>query len=199
MMFGKVTFVAVLMILSAMVFASLRGPRVADFVTNGGENSRNSLRRSRPERMSSLERRSTAVASLGDSSAADAGGAMPMAPQPATAPYARRAPIAAAAPPQLAAPADSSDQQMNNDDNSNDNDSNDNDNSDSSDDRNSNSNDDNDNSGDQAMNNQGADEQSNNPFSQEVPPGMWRTPNGQLMPQITPPAIAPFPPRLTNN
>jgi hypothetical protein len=195
MMFGKVTFIAVLMILFAMIFASLKGPRVANFVTNGSDNSNSLLRSNRPHRM----RSSTGVASLGDSSAPDTGGAMPMAPQPATAPYAHRAPVATA-PPQIAAPADSSDQQMNSDDNSNDNDSNDNDNNnDNSDDQNSNANDDNDNSGDQAMNNQGADEQSNNPFSQPVPPGMWRTPSGQLIPQINPPAIAPFPPRITNN
>jgi hypothetical protein len=192
-MFGKVTFVAVLMILSAMVFASLKGPRVADFVTNGSENSSNMLRPSRTERMRG---NSAGVAALGDSSAAGAG-AMPMAAQPAHAPYAHPAPVAVAPPPQAAEPDDSSDQQQMNNDDSNDDDSNDNDNNDSSDDRNSN--DDNDNSGDQAMNNQGPDEQSNNPFSQPVPPGMFRTPNGQLMPQINPPAIAPFPPRITNN
>ncbi len=82
---------------------------------------------------------------------------------------------------------------MNNDNDNNDNDSNDNDNNDSSDDRNSN--DDNNNSGDQAMNNQGSDEQADNPFTQEVPPGMMRTPNGPLMPLVTPPSIAQFPPR----
>ncbi len=186
MMLGKVTFVAVLMILFAMVFASLKAPRVADFVTNGSENSSDLLRSKPARRIASLERRS----SLGDSGGADSGEAMPMAPQPA------RAPIAAA-PPQVAPPADSSDPQMNDDNNSNDNDSNDNDNNDSSDDRNSN--DDNESSSDQAMNNQGSDEQSNNPFMQPVPAGMFRTPNGQLMPQVTPPAIAPFPPQITNN
>jgi hypothetical protein len=193
-MFGKVTFVAVLMILSAMVFASLKGPRVADFVANGSDSSSNLLRQGRPDRMPHYGRSSTGVASLGDSSASDAGGAMPMSPQSAQPPpYARHAPVAAVAP-QIVAPPDSSDQQMNNDDNSNDNDSNDDNNN--SDDQNSNDNNDN-NSGDQAASNQGSDD--NNPFTQPVPPGMFRTPTGQLMPQIVPPTIAPFPPRLSNN
>jgi hypothetical protein len=192
-MFGKVTFVAVLMILSAMVFASLKGPRVADFVANGSDSSSNLLRQGRPDRMPHYGRSSTGVASLGDSSVSDAGGAMPMSPQSAQPPpYARHAPVAAVAP-QIAAPPDASDQQMNDEDNSNDNNSNDNDNND--DNQNSNSNDDNDNSGDQ--NNQAAD--ASNPFTQPVPPGMFRTPTGQLMPQIVPPTIAPFPPRLSNN
>jgi hypothetical protein len=193
MMFGKVTFVAVLMILSAMVFASLRGPRVADFEANGSDNSHNILRSSQPGRIPGIGKAGTGVASFANSSLSGAGGFTPPA---APAPDARPAPVSVA-PPQVAKPADSSDQQVNDDHNSNDNDSNDNDSNNSSDDRNSN--DDNDNSGDQAMNNQGPDEQANNPFTQEVPPNMWRTPNGQLLPRITPPAIAPFPPRLTNN
>jgi hypothetical protein len=190
-MFGKVSFVAVLMILSAMVFASLKGPRVNDFVANGSDHSSNILPSRRPQRIPGMGETGSGLASLGDSSLPGAGG---IAPPAATA---RPAPVAVA-PPQVAAPPDSSDQQMNSDDNSNDSDSNDNDNNDSSDDQNSNDDNDN-NSGDQAMNNQGGDEQSNNPFTQEVPPGMMRTPNGQLMPLITPPAIAPFPPRLRNN
>jgi len=194
-MFGKVTFIAVLMILFAMVFASLKGPRVADFMTSGSsENSSNLLRPSR-QQMPRFEHNSAGVASLDDSRASDAGGVVPMAPKVAPVPYVRRAPLAA--PPQVAAPADSSYQQMNNEGDSNENDSNDNDNTDSSDDRNSN--DDNDNSGDQAMNNEGPEEQSNNPFRQEVPPGMFRTPYGQLLPQITPSAITPFPPQITDN
>lgn len=195
-MFGKVTFVAVLMVLSAMVFASLKGPRVNDFVANGSDNSSDILPSKRPRRIPGIGETESGMAALGDSSVHDAGA---IAPRAASAPSARPAPAAVAQPPQVAEPADSSDQQMNNnDDDSNDNGSNDNDNNNSSDDRNSNDDNDN-NSNDQAMNNQGADEQSNNPFTQEVPPGMFRTPNGQLMPLINPPAIAPFPPRMRSN